>query len=148
MSDIFGKLKSGAGKVAFEADKMARVNRVQGEIGNLKKQMDSQYMRLGDLTYRSFVNNEPASPEVQDVCQAITNLMQQIAEHGEEVKCVQAEQFAQPAPTPQPAAQTYQPNYGQAPPPPPAQGAKFCPSCGKQAPSGVKFCPECGAKLS
>jgi len=149
MSDIFGKLKSGAGKVAFEADKMARVNRIQGEISNLKKQIDSQYMRLGDSTYRSTVNNEPASPEVPEICQTITGLMQQITEHMEEVKRVQGEQFAQSAPAPQPAASsTYQPSYGQAPPPPPpSQGGKFCPSCGKQSPGGVRFCPECGAKL-
>ncbi len=140
MSDIFGRLKSGAGKVAFETEKMARVNRIQGEIGNIKRQTDSHYMRLGDLTYRSFVNNEPQSPEVPDICQSITSLSQQTAAKQEEIKRVNAEQFAAPpstpAPTPAPQAA-----------PSPQQGAKFCANCGKQNQGGVKFCPECGAKL-
>jgi hypothetical protein len=36
MSDFFGKLKSGAGKVAFEAEKMNRLNRAKGELEKIK----------------------------------------------------------------------------------------------------------------
>ena len=48
MPDLFGKLKGGAEKVAFEADKLARVNKAQGEVNQIKKQMDTLYVQLGE----------------------------------------------------------------------------------------------------
>jgi hypothetical protein len=49
MSDFFGKLKSGAGKVAFEADKMNRLNRAKGDLEKSKNQIQAQYMKLGEM---------------------------------------------------------------------------------------------------
>ena len=54
MPDLFGKIKTGANKVAFEADKLARLNRAQGEADKLKNQINSQYLKLGETVYEKF----------------------------------------------------------------------------------------------
>jgi hypothetical protein len=51
MSDFFGKLKSGAEKVAFEAEKMNRLNRAKGELEKIKNQIQAQYAKLGEMYY-------------------------------------------------------------------------------------------------
>ena len=41
MSGILGKLRDGASKTAFEAQKIARVRKIEGEITELRKQIDT-----------------------------------------------------------------------------------------------------------
>jgi excinuclease UvrABC helicase subunit UvrB len=55
MSDIFGKIRNGAGKVAFEADKVTHVKRIELDIGQLKRQVEGHYQKLGEITYRTLV---------------------------------------------------------------------------------------------
>jgi len=155
MSDFFGKLRSGAGKVAFEADKSMRANRIQSEIGQLKRQMEALYMKLGEMTYHRYVNQEPESPEVAEVCQNITNLEQQIGVKGEEIKRINAETFSPqgaPSPTPMPSAatpQVQQPSVAsQATSAAPSPQVKYCTNCGKEMAVTVKFCPDCGTKMA
>ena len=78
MADFFGKLKSGANKVAFEADKMARANRAQGEGEKLKAQINSQYLKLGEAVYEKFSKQEAVDPALVEFCQAIAQLHQQV----------------------------------------------------------------------
>src|SRR5512133_1282344 len=117
MSDFFGKLKSGAGKVAFEADKMSRQSRAQGELSQLKRQLEAQFMKLGELVYRQHVNQESESPAVAEACNVIADLELQIATKGEEVQRINAETYSPqgsapaptPVPTPVPASEPFQP---------------------------------------
>jgi hypothetical protein len=152
MSDFFGKLKSGAGKAAFEADKMVRVNRIQSEIGQLKKQIDALYMKLGEMTYRRFISQEPESPEVADVCQNIVKLEQQIGAKGEDIKRINTETFqpqGAPSPAPMPATTAAQPPVpSQATSTAPSPQVKYCTNCGKEMAVTVKFCPDCGTKMA
>ena len=53
MSDILGKMRSGAGKVAFEADKVTHVKRIELNIAQHKKLVEDNYQKLAELTYRS-----------------------------------------------------------------------------------------------
>lgn len=148
MSDFFGKLKSGAGKVAFEADKMARLNRAQNEQGQLKKQIEAQYMRLGEMVYHQYPNQAPEDPAMAEICQNVVELEKQVSAKGEEIQRINAESFSQGAPAPAPQSAP-----APAPPPvaveaAPAAQTKFCTNCGREMAASVKFCPDCGTKMA
>ncbi len=150
MSDFFGKLKSGAGKVAFEADKMARLNRAQNEQGQLKKQIEALYMKLGEMVYHQSQGQAPQDPAVAEICQNVVELENQVSAKGEEIQRINAENFSQGAPAPAPQA-------APAPVPPPAPvvaeaapaaQTRFCTNCGREMAASVKFCPDCGTKMA
>jgi DNA repair exonuclease SbcCD ATPase subunit len=130
MSDIFGKLKSGAGKVAKEADRIAHVKRIEIDIGSLEKHVRENYQKLGEMFYRSSVDNVPEGPEAENIIAKINELKEQIKAKREEIAKINQGEVA-------PQAET----------PPVAPGKKVCPSCGKEHDENVRFCPECGAKL-
>jgi hypothetical protein len=132
MSDLFGKLKSGAGKVAHEADKAAHVKRIELDIGNVKKQVDNLYQKLGELTYQSKVGNVTESPEAASIYAKITDLKAQISQKELEIKNIN-EDIDKAVPSP---PSTIEPLK------------KVCPSCGKDNDTNVKFCSECGAKMT
>ena len=161
MSDFFGKLKSGAGKVAFDADKMNRVNKAKGEIGKFKQQIEALYLKLGEITYRQFANPGEAAPDISEICQNITELGRQIELKNADIVRINAEVYTPqgaPAPVPPvvpsaPPAQTTPPSVTSAPtaaaaaPAATAAQTKFCPNCGKEMALTVKFCPDCGTKM-
>ncbi len=166
MSDFFGKLKSGAGKVAFEADKLARLNRAQGELGQVKKQIEAQFLKLGELYYQNYTNPGQESPAYEEICLAISELERQASIKNEEVRRINAETYspqgtvpapAAPAPVytptePAPAEPSAQPapmleTFPQATPPVAAAQTKCCPNCGKEMALTAKFCPDCGTKM-
>lgn len=149
MSDFFGKLKSGANKVAFEADKMARANRAQGEADKLKSQISSQFAKLGETIYQKFSNQEAIDPSLMEACQALGQLHQQVALKNEEIAKIKTEVFgaspAAPAPAP---AQAAAPEAAPATAAPQAQvEVKRCSNCGREVQPGEKFCKDCGTKL-
>ncbi len=167
MSDFFGKLKSGANKVAFEADKMGRVNRAQGELDKIKGQISTQFAKLGEMVYRQYSNQEAVSPALAEICQAVARLEQQVALKGEELNKLKAETFGAPAGSSPMAAPVPTPVPAPAPVPSPAPimaveeltpasttpevsaqpAAVHCTNCGREIPPGVKFCPDCGTKI-
>jgi len=162
MSGFFDKVKSGAGKVAFEADKAADAKKVQFDIGGYKKQIEQQYTKIGEMTYRRYAATGQEAPEFVEVCQAIIAIEQKIAAKEEELRQINARVWQAPAPATQSYSappQSYSPppsysappqaqQYTPPPPPPPATGGqKFCPNCG--APAGdSKFCSNCGTKIA
>jgi hypothetical protein len=157
MSDFFGKLKSGAGKVAFEADKMNRLNRAKGDLEKIKSQIQAQYLKLGEMYYHQRASVGVSGPAYDEICQAIVDLDQQVGFKTDEIQRINAEIFAaqgtppatqgfsvpaQVPPTPAPVQYT--------PPPAPAAAAaatKFCSNCGKEMAVTVKFCPDCGTQM-
>ena len=132
MSGIFGKLKTGASKAAFDADKLVRVRKAEGEIAQFKKQIDNLQERLGEITYLSYIHKEPQSQDAIDYCEKITELEQQVIVKQEEIKNIQAETFDQTG----------------TPTSTPVTGSIKCPNCGKMNALNTKFCAECGNKLS
>jgi len=126
MSDVWGKLKSGAGKVAKEADKAAHIKRIEMQIGSIKKQVEDQYQKLGQMTFNSNVNKEPENPDAAGVIAKINELKQMIGAKEEEIKNIKEDKVVPKEAEP---------------------GKKFCTSCGKENDASVKFCSECGAKM-
>ncbi len=160
MSDFFGKLKSGAGKVAFEADKLNRLNKAKGELEKIKSQVQADYTKLGEMYYSQHATLGVSGAAYDEICQAIADLERQAVTKNDEIQHINAEVFGgqgQPAPVAAPApAPAYTPPapapVAAAPEPTPepslaADTHQYCPNCHAELPAGVKFCPECGAKL-
>jgi zinc-ribbon domain len=148
MPDFFSKLKSGANKVAFEADKMARTNRAQGEAEKLKAQINSQYLKLGEAVYEKFSKQEAIDPALVEACQTIAQIQQQVGLKNEEIAKIKAEVFSDTPAAPAPAQTPAAPEAAPDTPAPQAQPeAKFCPNCGKAVEADEKFCKDCGTKL-
>lgn len=152
---FFDKVKSGAGKVAFEADKVADAKKVELDIGGLKKQIDVIYTKLGEMSYRRYVATNQEAPEFAEVCQQIVALDQKLEAKQKELKQINARvwQAPQPQPTYSAPPTTYAPppqqQYNAPPPQPPQQQAgKFCPSCGSALGDTTKFCSNCGSKIA
>lgn len=151
MPDFFGKLKTGANKVAFEAEKLTRVNRAQGEADRLKGQISSQTMKLGEIIYDKFSKQEAIDPALMEACQAIAQLQQQVGLKNEEVAKIKAETF-NPAPAATAPAMAGAPAAAEPAPvsdaPQPQAEVKHCPTCGREIEPGEKFCKDCGTKLN
>jgi hypothetical protein len=158
MSGFFDKVKSGAGKVAFEADKVADAKKVEMDIGGLKRSIDGIYTKLGEMSYRRYVATSQETPEFAEVCQQILGIDQKIATKQEELKQINARVYQSATPqqtytapptsyTPQPSYSASPQQYNAPPPPPPQQGGKLCPSCGSPVSDTTKFCSNCGAKV-
>lgn len=155
MSDFFGKLKSGAEKVAFEAEKMNRLNRAKGELEKLKNQIQTQYSKLGEMYYTQHEAMGVTGPAFDEICQVIKDLELQVASKTEDIQRINAEVFApqgaqpavQPVSSPVQAAPVPMQSVPQATPVPSAATTKFCPNCGKEMPIETKFCPDCGTKV-
>ncbi|NJD60102.1 MAG: hypothetical protein C3F13_14760 [Anaerolineales bacterium] len=157
MSDIFGRLKSGAEKVAFEADKMSRLNRARGELDKLKNQVQENYAKLGEKYFTERETAGITGAEYDESCQAIASLLEQVEAKNAEIQRIDAETYG--TPPVQPAGQTVfgqaqsqpAPAATQAVAPSPAPAAskttRFCPNCGTELPAETKFCTNCGSKV-
>jgi hypothetical protein len=128
LSGLFGKLRSGASKTAFQAGKIARVRKVEGEIADIRKQIDAFQERLGEVTYLSYINEEEQGQDAIDYINQITSLEEQLIVKQEEMNIIQAETFE--------SGQTSTPTE------------VSCPNCNKVNSANTKFCSECGTKLT
>jgi hypothetical protein len=152
MSDLFGKLKAGAGKVAFEADKMAKTQRMKSELDQLTHNLEALYSGLGKAIYAQATTGEPVSVEEWRVKIDEQKLRVQAKE--KELQAVNAETYQQPGapPPPRPAPTAPPPPPEPVVPPPPAPedlapAPRFCPNCGAQVSAATKFCTECGTRM-
>jgi membrane protease subunit (stomatin/prohibitin family) len=157
MSDFFGRIKSGAGKVAFEADKMTRLNRAKGDLEKIKNQIQAQYVKLGEMYYNQRATVGVTGPAYDEICQAIVGLEQQVESKNGDIQRISAEVYGPQGtqPTSQPVSTPMQ--YASTPAPlqsspaqvlePVAVTTKICSNCGKEMLAEVKFCPDCGTKV-
>ena len=109
-----------------------RVRKAEGEMAQIKKQVDAFQERLGEITYLSYIHEEPQGQDAIDYCDKITALEQQVIVKQEEIKNIEAETFGESGPTSAPVDINY----------------LKCPSCGKMNAANTKFCNECGTKLA
>jgi hypothetical protein len=161
MSDLFGKLKAGAGKVAFEADKLAKTQRVKSELDQLNHALENLYAGLGKAVYAQTMTGDPVSME--DWRAKIDEQKLRVQAKERELQAINAETYQQPgaapAPRPAPAAPASAPIVPPAAPaepitPPvvtaseePAPAPRTCPNCGASVPAQSKFCTECGTRM-
>jgi uncharacterized OB-fold protein len=161
MSSVFDRIRSGAGRATFEADKLLRSNSVQSAIKSLKEEISQAFYRAGCVALDLYRSGRITQPELLEVCEHIAALQTQIAAREREIESIRGETYA--APTPIPGPRSACPNgHGELPP-----GAQFCPTCGAhaiQAPvqsvdascpacgtaivPGARFCRKCGAQVA
>lgn len=133
MSGIFGKLRSGAEKVAGKVDESVDVQRIEMQIHSLKNQIEEQYQKLGQMTYENNLKNESINPEAAGTIAKITELKQMILAKEEEIKNRKEDKVVSQAAAP--VSQATSP------------GRKFCTKCGKENDVNSKFCNYCGAEM-
>jgi len=157
MSDFFGKIKSSAGRVTFEADKMNRLNRAKGDLEKINNQIQAQYLKLGEMYYNQRGTTGVTGPGYDEICQAIVNLEHQGESKNEDIQRINAEIYASQGTqsAPQPVSGPVQSlstltstqSTPSSTPVPVDATTKFCSNCGKEMPLATKFCPDCGTKV-
>lgn len=133
MSDIFDKLRSGAGKVAKEAGKVAKgadkaveIRRIEMQISGIQKDVNIEYQNLGQYVYENGVDSLSENSQIDEITDKIADLKNQISIKEEEIKVIKEE-----------APITTTPD-----------GKIFCSNCGSENSEGAKFCSSCGSKMT
>jgi hypothetical protein len=155
MPGFFDKLKSGADKAAFEADRLRRQTQAQSALKALQRDLDDQIRALGQQALTLHDAGTLTQPELLALCPQIDNLRQQITTQEAEIERIRHEKPPEDAapveepPTPAPAQAR---PVTQQPPAAPVQTATpelrghICPKCQIPLPADVRFCPECGSR--
>jgi hypothetical protein len=161
MPGFFDKLKSGADKAAFEADRLLRVNQAQSALRALQRELETETATLGQQVLALYEAGTLTQPELLALCPNIDTLRQKIAAQEAEVERIRQEKppeaatpaREEPPEPPQPAEAgppEGPPAETETPPEPatPDPSGRVCPNCGTPLPADVRFCPECGTKLT
>jgi predicted amidophosphoribosyltransferase len=146
MSSVFDRLRSGAGKAAFEADKLRRVTSVQAVIRSLKEEINQAFYRAGSVASDLHRSGRITQPELLEACERIAALQAQIVAREREIESIRAETYMEPTGFPR-SGLTCPNGHGELP-----LGAQFCSVCGAKAvpmstPGTGALCPACGAAL-
>ena len=168
MDNFLGRIRSGAGKAAFEADKLRRVASVQSTINGLKKEVEKAYYQIGQVAYGLYGNGRITQPELKESCDRLAGLQTGITAHEQEIAAIRAEEFVEPQ-------VSFSPQYGRicpnghgaisaqdtfcqtcgakavyVPPPMPTLAGSIatCPNCGTPLTADARFCATCGQPTS
>ncbi|ABU59391.1 MAG: zinc ribbon domain-containing protein [Roseiflexus castenholzii] len=152
LDELSRKLAEGVDRARFEAEKFQRVTAIQGEISNLRRQVDAKRLEFGDRAIELLKAGAIQSPTLAALLREIEALQASLTLKEEELRHTQGQVFIEPAPTPraQHVPVSIEPPRPPAPEPPPLQpvaGGKVCPSCGFQMPQTAVFCPNCGLRV-
>jgi hypothetical protein len=161
MPGFFDKLKSGADKAAFEADRLLRVNQAQSTLRALQRDLETETAGLGREVLALYDAGTLTQPELLALCPNIDALREKIATQEAEVERIRQEKPPEaPAPAQEKPAEPPQPVQASpalgtpaetetpAEPAAPGPQGRACPNCGTPLPADVRFCPECGTKLT
>ncbi|GAB4190423.1 MAG: zinc ribbon domain-containing protein [Roseiflexaceae bacterium] len=163
LDNISKTLSQGLDRAKFEADKLQRVMRLQGELGEIQKQIDARRMECGDRAMDLYRAGQINSPTIGDLVASLDALRASLILKEEELKRAQGENFIEPSPsvpsasytqqvpisveTPRPAAPPPSAPPAAAPTATPGATAKSCPNCQFQMPATAIFCPNCGTRV-
>jgi len=156
---IWGSVRQGAGKLAFEADKLVRIKKQEGLISDANKEIQTKLTALGEVALSLYRGGALNQPQVAAIAAEIAQIEQRIAQLQAELEAIRAEEWVDPAaqaapPPPPVSAQTYysQPlapaaQSGEQPPAPPQEEVRRCANCGAPLSPTAVFCSECGARV-
>jgi hypothetical protein len=162
IDNLLKKGTQGIERAKFEAEKIQRTLRMESELNDLKKSLDSKRLEFGDRALELYRAGMIQSPTLGSILRDIETFQQKVTLKEEELKIAQAEQFVDPAgtssPTPPsaqsvpvsveaPPAPTYTPPPAPEAPATPVVSTKPCPSCGFMMPMTSVFCPSCGTRI-
>ena len=155
MSSFFDKIRSGAGKAAFEADKLRRVTAIQAAIRTHKGNFDKALVEAGQVAFALHQADQITQPELQKVCERLAAIQEQTREKEQEIERIRAEEYVES----QEAGRVCPNGHGPLPAQdnfcqvcgapavevsPPATTGLACPNCGMALASGARFCSSCG----
>jgi hypothetical protein len=150
LDNLSKSISQGVDRAKFEAEKFQKTTRIQGELGELRKQIDGKRGELGDRAFELYKAGQIQSPTLGEMVKALEALRAGITLKEEELKVALAEVFVEPTPpagTPSaPTSGAPQPSAPPATPGQPVAVAKSCPNCQFQMPAAAVFCPICGAR--
>jgi rRNA maturation endonuclease Nob1 len=162
---FMNRFKHGINVTKFKADQMMRINKIQGEINEIRQQISGAHMEIANTAFGLYKQGHLADADIKRLCIAVEGLMSQIAEHEAMIEAIRAEEAPrQPVedwgvpqnPCPYcrfdlPEGAVFCPNCGHSLPetssmemPSVQAAASACPNCQAQLPPGVSFCPNCG----
>lgn len=164
MNTFFDKMRSGAGKAAFEADKLRRVTSAQSDLRGLRDEMNKVIVLVGRAAFDLHQRGQVGPPELRAACDAAAAVLAQINAKEAEIETIRNEQFVEPGlpaynPSallcpaghgPLPAGARFCQHCGQpgvAPAPPPAAAGRPCPACGAPLEPDARFCFNCGQPI-
>ena len=158
--DNIGKsLTQGIDRAKFEAERIARIARIQGEVSELNRQMDAKRLELADRAYELYKAGQIQSATIASIAKEIEKMRVRVTLKEDELKAAQTDTYVEPAPTPTSPPQTVQvsvePSAPTSTPPPQTvvpqpsvpTDKKTCPNCGFVMPSTALFCPSCGTRV-
>ena len=164
MSHFLDRIRSGAGRAAFEADKMRRIASIQSTIKSVKEEINEAFYRAGQVAYESYREGQVTQPKLLGACERIGSLQAQIMAREQEIEVIRNEAFSEPEHQSQygylcpnghgelPSGAKFCPVCGSqavhVPPPPPDETGSTCPTCGAEVGSVARFCPACGSATS
>lgn len=160
MSDFLNRVRSGAGKAAFEADKLRRTQAIQLKIRSLNQETEKVYTQVGRVAYTLYQQEQVAQPELKVACDRLAAVFAQISAHEQEIERIRAEVFVDAAVAGIQYGHICPNGHGQIAPqdnfcqvcgakaidvPPPTGLA--CPHCHAPLQSGARFCANCGQSV-
>ncbi len=149
MPRFLDRIKSGADKAAFEADRLLRVTQAQSALKALERDLEAQMAAIGQQAVALYDAGTLTQPELLAILPQIDTLRQQIAAQEAEVERIRQEKPPEaPAPAEEEPPQAPAPAQEEPPEAPaPAPQGRLCPQCQSELPADVRFCPECGARV-
>ncbi len=162
MSSFFDKMRSGAGKAAFEADRLRRVTAAQSELRRLRDEMNRAVNLVGRVAFDLHQRGQAGPPELSAACDTAAAVLAQVSAQEAEIERIRNEQYVEPAtaaydPSPlvcpaghgplTPGARFCQ-QCGQPGVPPAAAPAIPCPTCGTPLQTDARFCFNCGQPMT
>ena len=120
----------------FKADQLIRVNRVQSEIDQLRREIVSQRQKIADLTLELYKVGTLHQTELSAVCQMVASLSAQIETREGQITHIKAESL-DGMPMAGPVGEQC-PHCRSAL----APGAEFCGNCGKPVPTETREQPD------
>lgn len=76
MNSFLDRIRSGAGKAAFEADKLRRMNAIQSGIKGLKDEVRRALNRVGDVAYDLYRDEQIDQPALEEACRQVQTLQE------------------------------------------------------------------------
>jgi hypothetical protein len=153
LDQISKQITQGVDRAKFEAEKFQKTTRLQGEVNEFRRQVDTKLAELGQRAYELQRAGQINSPTLAEIATAIDQMRGQLLAKEEDLKSAQAEIFVEPPPmpgSPPPAgpspAQQVPISYEA--PPAPAPTTKACGVCNFQMPASAMFCPNCGTRVA